>query len=273
MRMSKAVEEKRREGLREQGKMKTVAIVTGAAGGIGVEFVRELLKEDLDEIWAVGRNAERLEGLRAQYGERIVPICADLTDPQGLAVIRTGLENGSYRVSYLINNAGIAKMAPSKDFTDAEIGQTVGLNCTAPVLLVNHCLPFMGKGSRIINVCSASAFQPVPYINLYAATKAFERSYSRALHVELKPLGITVTAVCPSWVDTGMLKREANGKPIRFPGMVAPACVAQTAMRDAKKGKDMSVCSLYVKCQHLNVKLLPQKWTMKIWMRGIRKYM
>ena len=71
-------------------------------------------------------------------------------------------------------------------------------NFKAPVLLTNICLPYMHKGSRIINVCSASAFQPTPYLNLYASTKAFERSYSRALNVELKPLGITVTAACPS---------------------------------------------------------------------------
>ena len=251
---------------------KRVAIITGATGGIGVEFVRELLKEELDEIWAVGRSEERLKELQAQYGEKVIPVCADLTDPNGLEEIRSRLELCQCRVLYLINNAGIARMAPSKDFDVSEIEQTVRLNCNAPVLLIHHCLPFMEKGSRIVNVCSASAFQPVPYINLYAATKAFERSYSRALHVELKPQGITVTAVCPSWVDTKMLQREANGKPIRFPGMVSPSRVAQKAMRDAKRGKDMSVCSLYVKCQHLNVKLLPQKWTMKIWMRGIRKY-
>lgn len=60
-----------------------------------------------------------------------------------------------------------------------------------------------------------------PYINLYVATKAFERSYSRALNTELKPCEITVTAVCPGWVDTDMLSKQINGKRIRFLGIVA----------------------------------------------------
>ena len=131
----------------------------------------------------------------------------------------------------------------------------------------------MSVGSKILNICSASAFQPVPYINLYASTKAFERSYSRALNVELKPLGISVTAVCPGWIDTDMLAKEMNGKKVKFPGIVSPKRVAEKAMKDAEKGRDTSVCSFYVKCQHVNVKLLPQKSTMKIWMKHIKQYL
>lgn len=176
-------------------------------------------------------------------------------------------------VLYLINNAGIAHMMASKDFSDVEIEKTIKLNCSVPVILTNYCIPFMKKGSKIINVSSASAFHPVPYINLYAATKAFERSYSRALNMELKSLGITVTAVCPSWVDTKMLIKEINGIKVKFPGIVSPQKVVQKAIKDAKKGKDMSICSFYVKCQHFNVKLMPQKLTMKVWMQSIKKYL
>ena len=124
-----------------------------------------------------------------------------------------------------------------------------------------------------MNISSASAFQPNPYINLYAASKAFERSYSRALNVELEGTGITSIAVCPSWVDTELLQKEINGKKVKFPGLVTAKRVVTQAIKDAKKGKDMSVCSFYVKCQHVNVKLLPQKWVMKLWMAGIRKYL
>ena len=66
-----------------------------------------------------------------------------------------------------------------------------------------------------------------PFINLYAATKAFEHSYSRALNVELKPMGITVTTVSPRWVDTNMLAKEANGKKNKFHGIVSPNIVAK----------------------------------------------
>lgn len=251
---------------------KTVAIVTGASGGIGQEFVRELYKEPIDEIWIIGRNAERLASIKAQYGERIIPLALDLTNARDLSSIRTLLTEGIC-ISYLINNAGMAHMMPSRDFDTDEIDKTIKLNCNVPVTLTNYCIPFMKSGSRIINVSSASAFQPVPFINLYAATKAFEHSYSRALNVELRSAGITVTAVSPGWVDTDMLDREANGRKIKFPGMVSPRAVARKAVEDAKKGKDVSICSFYVKCQHLHVKLMPHKWVMKIWMHSIKQYL
>lgn len=82
-----------------------------------------------------------------------------------------------------------------------------------------------------------------------------------------------MTAVCPSWVDTEMLTKEINGYKVKFPGMVTAKKVAEKAIKDAKRGKDMSVCSFYVKCQHLNVKIMPQKLIMKIWMRGLKKYL
>ncbi|MDF2843428.1 MAG: short-chain dehydrogenase/reductase [Herbinix sp.] len=99
----------------------------------------------------------------------------------------------------------------------------------------------MRQGSRILNISSASSFQPLPYLNLYSSTKAFERSYSRALNAELKGTGITATAVCPSWVDTDLLLKEMNGRKIKFPGIVSPDRVAVQALKDAKRGKDMSV--------------------------------
>lgn len=253
--------------------MKKIAVVTGASGGMGQVFVRELFKESLDEIWAVGRNENRLLALKNEFGEKVKPVCLDLTKSTDLLSFSEQLTNQDLSVLWLINNAGMAKMAPSKEFSFAEIQQTIALNCTAPSALTNLCLPFMKEGAKILNVSSASAFQPVPYINLYAATKAFERSYSRSLNQELKAAGITVTAVCPGWVDTDMLTREMNGKTVRFPGMTTPERVVQKALKDAKKGRDMSVCSLYVKCLHLNVKLLPQRLTMKIWLSGIKKYL
>lgn len=253
--------------------MKNIAIITGATGGIGQIFVRELNKESLDEIWVIGRSQERLLKLKKQFGEKIIPICKDLTLTNDIKSISELLNEQKPSIKWLINNAGTAKMALSTEFSFSEISQTIDLNCKAPVILTNLCFPFMEKGAKILNVSSAASFQPVPYINLYAATKAFERNYSRALNAELRSLGITVTAVCPSWVDTDMLLKEVNGKKVHFSGIVSPERVAKKALNDAKKGKDMSVCSLYVKCQHLNVKLLPQKLTMKIWLHSIKKYL
>ena len=252
--------------------MKKIAIITGATGGIGQEFVRQILRYDLDEVWAVGRNETKLKELCNTYGKRIVAVLADLSEVTGIEKIERMLSEQKPEVRFLINNAGVAKMAACRDFSSEEIVRMIDVNCKAPVLLCNICIPYMKPGSNILNIASASAFQPNPYINLYAASKAFERNYSRALNVELKGTGITVTAVCPGWVDTELLPKELNGRKVKYPGMVTAEKVVRTALKDAEKKRDMSVCSLFVKCQHMNVKFMPQRLVMKIWTGAIRKY-
>ncbi len=253
--------------------MKKIAILTGATGGLGREFLKNILNEEIDEVWAIARNEQRLSELHEQYGEKVVPISIDLSKMQELEQIRQLLDEKKPQVTYLINNAGLAKMGKYNDFSIEEIDKTINVNCKAPVMLAQICIPYMRKGSRILNISSASAFQPNPYINLYAASKAFERNYSRALNVELEGTGIISVAVCPGWIDTELLQKEINGKKVKFPGLVTPDRVVKQAIKDAKKGKDMSVCSMYVKCQHVYVKLLPQRLVMKIWMAGIGKYL
>lgn len=154
--------------------MKKIALVTGAAGGLGRAFVAELIKEELlDEIWSIGRNREKLARLKELFGDKIIPVCKDLTDTKQLKSVSVLLEEEKADVRYLVNNAGIARMAPSEDFSPEEIERTIDLNCKAPVLLMNYCLPFLSKGSKILNISSASAFQPTPYINLYARDESF----------------------------------------------------------------------------------------------------
>ena len=253
--------------------MKKIVILTGATGGLGREFLNQILKEEIDEVWAIARNEQKLSALRNEYGNKVVPIPLDLSDRSAVEQLGAMLKEQKLTVSYLINNAGLAKMGKYNEFSLDEIDQTINVNCKAPVMLAQLCIPYMGSGSKILNIASASAFQPNPYINLYASSKAFERNYTRALNVELEGTGIAATAVCPGWIDTEMLQKEINGKKVRFPGLVTPQQVVTKALKDAKRGKDMSVCSLYVKYQHLIVKLLPQRWVMKIWMMGIGKYL
>ena len=252
--------------------MAKIAIITGATGGLGREFVNELLKKDVDEIWAVARNAEKLGELKTKYGEKIRPVKCDLGSADDLAELSALICAERPDIRILINNAGIGKMGSYDEFSPEEITKTIDLNCKAICLLCGYAIPFMSPDSRILNISSASSFQPVPYLNLYAASKSFVRSYSRALNVELKDKGIICTAVCPGWIDTDMLKKEYNGKPVRFPGIVSPNRVAVQALRDSEKGKDMSVCGFYVKYEHFLSKILPQKTIMKIWLMGIKKY-
>lgn len=251
---------------------KRIAIITGASGGIGKEFTKLMLQEEVDEIWAIARNQEKLIALKEKLGDKITTISKDLSKPEELRSIGDLLKDQKPVIVYLINNAGIARMDSYQNFSIEEIMNTININCSALTVLCTLCIPYMEKGSKILNISSASSFQPLPYLNLYAATKVFEKSYSRSLNMELKGTGITSTAVCPSWVDTDLLMKELNGKKIKFPGIITPDRVAIKALKDAKRGKDMSVCTFYVKYLHMLAKLLPQKMIMNTWVHRIQKY-
>ena len=251
---------------------KNIAIVTGATGGIGKEFVRLLLNEEIDELWAVARNIDKLNKLKEDFGDKIIIITADLSSDKSLELIGERLQNNNPIVRYLINNAGGGRMGASLEFSKDEINSHVMTHCTAIAVLCNLCIPYMEEGCHIINMASQSAFQPVPYINLYAASKAFVRSYSRALNVELKNRGIAATVACPGWIKTDLLDSERNGKQIHFPGIASAEDVAVKILKDAKRGKDMSVYGIYVKWMHLMSKIFPHKLVMRTWVKQIKEY-
>lgn len=254
--------------------MKKVAIVTGATGGLGMEFVLELLKEPVDEIWCVGRNADKLEQIKSRGGEKVLMLPLDLNDGDSFPALKEKLKEDKATISFLINCAGVGEKLCAYDaFSLEDISRLIYVNCTAVVSICTVCIPFMSPGARILNIASQSSFQPVPYLNLYASSKAFVRNYTRALNVELKKSGITATAVCPGWVDTDMLQKEINGIEVKFPGMTTSKAVAVKALSDAKKGKDSSVCTFYVKYMHFLAKVFPQKMVMKTWVSSIAKYL
>lgn len=251
--------------------MKSLAIITGASGGLGKSFTKYLIGE-VDEVWAIGRNHEKLDRLKETFGEKIRGFSVDLSDPGNPEIIRSALEKEECAVKYLVNNAGSGKMARSTDFSAQEIASHINTHNTSMAILCNICIPYMSKGSYIINVASQSAFQPVAYLNLYAASKAFCCSYSRALNMELKEKGIVVTAACPGWIKTDLLQTEMNGHKIKFPHLAQPDEVVRKAVRDAKKGKDLSVYGAYVKTMQFFSKFYPHKWIMKLWLRSVEKY-
>ena len=252
--------------------MADIAIITGATGGIGMEFVKAIhMMDDIDEIWAVGRNKEKLKCLKKEY-EKVVPIEADFAG-NGISILGERIETEKPNIRMLINNAGIAHMGAFEEMKKEDIDDFCKINCNAPSLLISIALPYMSKGARILNIASASSFQPNPYLSMYSASKVFLKNLSRALSVELKPRGITVTAVCPGWVDTGMLPKEKNGRPIKYIGMVKPSTVVNKALRDSCHGKDMSTPGFFAGYFRFYSKITPTKLVMKQWASITKKYL
>ena len=250
---------------------KKIAIVTGASSGMGHDFVLQLdHSEQFDEIWVIARRAERLEALRSTLRATLRPLPMDLTDTTAINRYSSLLEAERPNVAVLVNASGYGKFGRHDEI---ELDETLGmidLNCRALVAITQLTLPYMQKGGRIYQLGSLSSFQPVPYMNVYAASKAFVLSYSRGLNVELMPRGIRVMAVCPGWVKTDFFHRaEAQEKKTitYFNHLYESPDVVRKAIKDMERGKDVSILGLPIRSQVRLVKLLPHKLVMAIWMK------
>lgn len=247
-----------------------IAIVTGASSGFGKEFVKLFYsRRDIDEIWALARNKEKLQALKKEFRGKVKAFSIDLSNLSAIEKFGKELEKSDVNIKYLVNSAGFDKFGSYKDLSLEESVNMIDLNVSGVIAMGLVCLPYMKRGSHILNIASQASFQPLPYMNLYAATKAFLRNYSRALNVELHGKGVKVTAVCPGWMKTNLFARANIGakKTIKnFAGITSPDKVARKALHDADKGKDISIYGIMVKCGHLFGKVLPQKTMMKIWL-------
>lgn len=249
-----------------------IAIITGASSGIGKEFVKQIASlEVLDQIWIIARRSDRLEKIKQGISPKVRPIALDLLKKDSIQTIKQLLEEEKPEVKILVNSAGFGKYGTYRDLTDNEIDDMIDLNCKILIHMTYTCLPYMKEKGRIIMLGSSSAFQPLPEFNMYASTKAFVVHFSRALNVELKNRGISVTSVCPGYVRTeffDVAKDTKNPDTCRnFKPMYEPEDVIKKALKDSARGKDMSVLGLHVKLLHLMSKLLPHSFIMRSWMK------
>ena len=247
-----------------------IAVVTGASSGMGREFARQLaVLGEVEEIWAIARNADRLSALEGTLAVPVRVLPMDVSDMQAVEAYRAALEQAQPEVAWLVNSAGFGKFCDYLQISMAQSGAMIDTNCKGLVAMTLATLPHMHEGAHIVNLASASAFQPLPWINIYGASKAFVRNYSRALNRELKRRKITVTAVCPYWVRTNFFDtahaHEGAAIITKYEVMYEACDVVKKALRDAGRGRDMSVYGARNKFQHVAAKLLPQRVVMNIW--------
>lgn len=202
------------------------ALVTGASSGIGAALAEELAQRGSDLV-LVARTEERLEQraetLRARHGHRVEVVATDLVKGTpgsrlAAAVTRLGME-----IDLLVNNAGFATSGGFEGADPRRERDEIALNATAVVDLSHAFLPGMldaGHGA-ILNMASLAAFQAVPYMAVYAATKAFVLSFSTALWAEVHDRGVHVMAVCPGPVNTPFFATSGQKSPLdRLPGVL-----------------------------------------------------
>jgi len=184
------------------------ALITGASSGLGAEFARQLAP-DAHSLVLVARRLDRLDAMK----EKLQGLHRNLTvhvygadigsEDQRVALVNW-LPSQNLKVDFLINNAGLGDRGPFESSDWNKVRSILDVNICALTHLIRLLLPSMTLGGRaaILNVSSVAGFLPLPNTAVYSATKAYVTTLSEALAIELRPRGITVTALCPGPIST-----------------------------------------------------------------------
>ena len=239
-----------------------IAVVTGASSGMGQEFVKQISKtcRCLDEIWGIGRSAEKLSRLQKSAAGKLRILPMDLTAQESKERLQQILKTEKPHIKLLINCAGAGKLGGFSELPLSDQEMCVRLNCETLTAVTYLCLPYMHPRARIIQMASAAAFVPQPGFAVYAASKAYVLSFSRALREELRERKITVTAVCPGSVDTPFFDKAEEAVPMpayKKKFMAKPKDVVKKAVRDCAIGREVSVYGGSMKALQIVSKLLP----------------
>lgn len=242
------------------------ALITGASSGIGEAFAKTLAAKGMDLI-LVARSEDKLRALARQlnemYSRRVEVVTADLGLAGSAAKVHAAATALDMRVDLLINNAGFGTVGAFLKQDAERERQEVMLNAAAVVDLCHAFVPAMVERGRggVINIASMAAFQPLPYMTVYAATKAFVLSFSQGLRGEVRGKGVKVLAVCPGPVDTPFFEATGNAKlrgTLPRASMVTVDDVVRAALRAFKAGRSVVVPGAAFKLVAAGSKLMPR---------------
>lgn len=245
-----------------------IAIITGASAGLGKEFLRQApaVFPEIDEYWLIARRKEKLLEAATLVKKqcRIFPL--DLTEDASYRRLEEELASVRPEVALLVNNSGCGYLGNVGEGELSHQTAMVELNIKGLTAVTHIVLPYMGKGDRIINVSSIASFCPNPRMTVYSASKAYVSAFTGGLADELKPRGISVTAVCPGPMQTEFLDVAGiTGKSKTF--QTLPYCdpeqVVAGALRAAKRGRTFYTPKGFYKFYRFVAKILPMKWMIK----------
>jgi len=242
------------------------ALITGASSGIGEAFAGALAAQGFDLV-LVARSEDRLRSLAKQLTEvharRVEVVTADLTHAGAAAKVRAATGALGIDVDLLINNAGFGTVGSFHKLDAARERDEVLLNAAAVVDMAHAYLPDMVERGRggIINVASMAAFQPIPYMSVYAATKAFVLSFSQSLRGEVRGKGVKVIAVCPGPVDTPFFEATGNDRlrsTVPKATMMTADAVVRESLKAFRAGRSVVVPGVANKMLAASTRLLPR---------------
>jgi short-subunit dehydrogenase len=240
-----------------------LVVVTGASAGIGAALARELSRRGRP-VLAVARRVERLQALaaeaRAANRAEIHALALDVSK-EGAAekVLAASREHGG--ASWLVNNAGFGGYGRFENQDPRRLAEMIRVNCESLVLLAHAFIPDLRATRQgvLLNVASAAAFQPIPYMSVYAATKAFVLSFTEGLSEELRASGVFVGAYCPGPVSTEF--GEVAGTHRRYPNPLAVLTAddaAKEALRQIRRKDVVHVPKLVYRLGTSAVRFVPR---------------
>lgn len=247
----------------------SMAIITGASSGLGREYALAVCAShpEIDEFVLIARRRDRMEALAGELtGKKVHILPLDLTLQESRAQIAAYLQERKPDVRLLINNSGYGWMGNVSGGDPEKQAGMVSLNCGALTALCAMALPYMKKGSVILNVCSIAAFVPTPRMTVYCSTKAYVFSFSKSLREETKSAGINVLAACPGPMDTEFLGVAGiTGKSKLFASLprVSPERMARMSLKKAFAGRAVYTDTILYKLYRVLGKLIPHNWLMK----------
>lgn len=239
--------------------MKKLIIITGASSGMGREFARQLFPTfQADEMWLIARRKDKLLQLCQELknsapsiAHRLIPrpIDLDISGKSGAVCFQKILKeeeisSGGISIEMLINNAGYGTYGTFENTATEREMDMIELNCTSLTGICGYSLPYMNKGSQMINVASLAAFMPLGNFAVYGATKAYVLSFTTALAAEVADKGIKVLALCPGSVSTEFANIASNGARKEVLHGLKAEKVVSHCLKTAAKGQHIAIMAI-----------------------------
>ena len=248
-----------------------LAVVTGASGGIGLEFCKTLARRGAD-LLMISIDDEPLHAaalsIKEEFGVATYPLTLNLCDPDAADRIFAYMENFRLTPYILINNAGIFSFRPVTETKESTVATFIDLHVRAATMLSIRFANFFRSQTDgyILNMSSMSCWMPMPGIAMYSSTKAYIRVFTRALHYEMRDYGVKVMVACPGGIATDLFGLPDNLKrlALRLGAIARPDKFARKAIDRLLRGRKQYINGFTNRLAILFIGILPTSQRMQV---------